>query len=443
MLSLTPKIVPRYVKRTLILTFLVLSFFSYCQNRSFGTLPLIKTDSIIQSSEENLNHTDDYKHILNIYEKLVNARGDYRYIVPKLFLKDEVANVAYIDYNANEITFELTAYNVAKKHGDKAIAFLLGHELSHYYEKHAWKNAFAKSNADLKLGRDLSELQDKVAYETEADYLGGFLAYTAGFGFYQDIGKIIEDLYKAYNFDPELNGYPSLSDRKELSNRSAKKIESLIDVFDAANLLMAIGKDDAAYKYYEYILKEFQSRELYNNIGVLATRNAMALMDKDSLKFIYVSALDINFQGSKDVSIPVNEQIEEGLNQAILHFNAAINLDVNYAPAYLNKANVYALKKEYSKALFYLNEEAIPCAKKDAVKYAKTLTDAMVLQGIIAAKTGKVELAAEKFSEAKSLGNKLGDTNLDILRNEAKILQTRFEQQDFFTEKIGAHSLQV
>lgn len=443
MLNLSPSIITNSVKISLVFIFQLLCLFSFSQNRSFGTLPLVKSGTFDAGSGGNLNHTDDYKQILSVYEKLVNARGDFRYPVPKLFLKDEVANVAYIDYDVNEITFELKAYNVAKKHGDKAVAFLLGHELTHYYEKHSWKSAFAKSNSDLKLGKDLSELQDKVAYETEADYLGGFLAYTAGFGFYKDIGKIIGDLYKEYDFDPELNDYPSLNDRIELSNRSVKKIESLVDVFDAANLLMAIGKDEAAYKYYEYILRDFQSRELYNNIGVLATRNTMSLMDKDSLKFKYVSALDIDFQGSKDVSRPVNEQIEEGLNQAILHFNAAINLDPNYAPAFLNKANAYALKKDYTKALFYINEEAIPCAKKDSVKYAKTLTDALVLQGIIAAKMGDENLAADKFAEAKNKGNNLGEANLAILSNTVKTLLTGDNQQDFFAEKIGVHSLQL
>lgn len=442
MLDLSPSIIYS-IRSSLVIAFQFLYIFCFCQNRSFGTLPLIKSDTFIQGSVENLNHTEDYKQILNVYEKLVNARGDFRYVVPKLFLKDEVANVAYIDYDANEITFELKAYNVAKKYGDKAIAFLLGHELTHYYEKHAWKSAFAKSNTDLKIGKDLNEIQDKVAYETEADYLGGFLAYTAGFGFYKDIGNIIGELYKAYDFDPELNDYPALNDRIELSKRSVKKIESLVDVFDAANLLMAIGKDEAAYKYYEYILRDFQSRELYNNIGVLATRNAMALMDKDSLKFKFVSALDINFQGSKDVSKPVNEQIEEGLNQAILHFNAAINLDPNYAPAYLNKANAYALKKDYTKALFYLNEEAVPIAKKDTIKYAKTLTDALVLKGIIAAKTGNEDLATDKFTEAKNKGNNLGDVNLAILRKVGRSVQPVVSQQDFFTENIGVHSLQL
>lgn len=410
------------------------------QDRSFGTLPMLNTDTLIVRSPGDLNNTAEYDTILKIYNKLVNARGDFRYPVPNLFLKDVEGRVASIDYNTNEITLEKKAYDVCKKYGEPAIAFLLGHELTHYYEKHAWRGGFARDNADLKLGKDLKTLMDQVANETEADYLGGFLAYTAGFGMFDKGDEIISDLYDAYNMGELVNGYPSKSDRIELGKRSAKKLESLVDAFDMANLLAATGKDKEAYGYYQYILNYFQSRELYNNLGTIAVKNAMTLFDKDSLRFRYVSELDVKFEGSKEVLVSVSKAINQALDQAILHFNSAISLDPNYAPAYLNKANAYALKKDFTKANYYLNEEALPIAKKDSVKNAKTLLDITVLQGIILALNGDEKKAKKKFTEAKSKGSKLAAINLSILNMEKTKVAT-IATGDVFADTIGSTSL--
>lgn len=394
------------------------------QNRSFLTLPLAKSDTLIKNSEGDLNHTKEYQRVLTIYNKLVNARGDFRVPVPSLFLKDEEGYVAYIDYNTTHITLEKKAFDVVSKHGDNAIAFLLAHELAHYYEKHAWRRTFVNDNNDLKIGQNLNSIQDGILLETEADYIGGFLAYTAGYGLFDDAGIIIKELYEAYGLQDNLPGYPSKNDRIELCNRSADKLSLLIDAFEFANMLFAAGKNREAYDYYKFILKHYQSRELYNNLGTIAVINAMELMDKKELKYKYVTELDLDFEGSKDVTIPVKKQIQINLNQAIAHFNSAINLDPNYAPAYLNKANAYALKKEYLKAEFYLNQEALPIAKKNSIKNEKTLIDIGILNGILLAIAGKKSEAEAKFMEGVNKNSKTARLNLSILKNEA-LLQNK------------------
>lgn len=390
---------------------------THCQDRAIGTLPLVNNGTVVDEPANNLNDTEDYERVKKIYNDLVNARGDFRYPVPRLFLSDREQYGASIDYNTNEITLEKKALDVCIKHGDEAIAFLLGHELTHYYEKHAWKGSFAKENADLTIGSTLRGIDTKVIQETEADYLGGFLAYTAGYGMFEKSDEIIKDLYQSYNLKENMAGYPMLTDRVKLSARTTKKLESLIDVFEMANYLLAADRTEETYALYDYILKFYQSNKLYNNLGTIAVNDAVKLFKPHELRFKYVSELDINFKSSRNTDIPFQEQINAFLDKAIHQFNAAINLDPTYAPAYLNKANAYALKREWTKAKFYLEEEALPVAQKNATKYKKTLEDITILQGIIAAETGNDDIAKNKFSQLAE-SNRVAAFNLKVLNGE-------------------------
>jgi tetratricopeptide (TPR) repeat protein len=451
-----------YIYSIVIVFFIAVSFnTTHAQDRTIGTLPIINNGEIIGDTEVNLNHTDDYKHILKIYNKLVAARGDFRYKVPELYLKDVKGRVASIDYLTNQITIEKHAYDVCKKHGDAAVAFLIGHELTHYYEKHAWQNGFVSDKSEESVYKELKKYQD-VAHETEADYLGGFLAYTAGYGMYDKGGEIIGDLYTAYGLGETMKGYPTKTERIKLGNKSAQKLELLVDAFDMANLLFSINMTEEAYAYYEYILKDYQSRELYNNLGTVAVLNVMKLFKVTDLKYRYVSELDVDFQSSKDVSVPIEEQKTMWLDKAIAHFNSAISLDPNYTPAYLNRANAYALKREWKKAKFYLNEEALPVSIKDSIRWEeklksddpqeieeanhakarwkKTRQDITILQGIIDANTGDEIAAKSKFTSVAEDGNALAAINLKICNGEPLPLPN-FNKKDYTKDMIGDTSV--
>jgi tetratricopeptide (TPR) repeat protein len=398
--------------------------FAFAQTSSLTTLPLVQTSDTTHTSAENNIFNTDLDKIKTIYQKLVNARGDFRYPVPSVFLRNEVSRVASIDYSTLEIVLEEKAYMTCQKFGDPAIAFLLGHELTHYYEKHAWRNGFAADYADLKVGKNLKSLQDQVANETQADYLGGFLAYSAGYGMFDKSGEIIRSLYKDYNLGELIPGYPSLNDRVELAKRTTKKLEALIDVYEMGNLLAAVGKYFEAYQYFNYILMQYQSREIYNNLGVTSVLEALQYFDKEKeLIYKYPLELDLIMTGSRG-----NETIETRnnlLQTAIRHFDSSINLDPEYAPAYLNKATALALLGDTIRAKFYSEQEAQPIALRN--KDFKTATDAMVLLGILKAKSGDKESAKKIFQNAMDQKNELARTNLMILSsgNQQKPLVKR------------------
>ncbi len=399
------------LKNKAIIIILLISVKTFAQNPALSTLPLIQTKDSSTSSAENNVINSDYEKLNSIFNKLVNARGDFRSPVPIIFLRKEEARVASIDYEKLQIIIEEKAFKICQPFGDGAVAFLLAHELTHYYEKHAWRTVFAADYADLKVGQNLKNIQDQLSNETQADYLGGFLAYSAGFNVFFNSEDILRQLYKQYNIEDLIPGYPSLNDRIELAKRSTKKLRSLIEIFEMANLLTATGKQKEAYAYYNYIIQQYQSREIYNNLGVTSLMNALQYFKEKELKYSYPIELDLETQGSRDAStIKLRDSL---LRQSIKHFDASIGLDPNYAPAYLNKATALAILGDTLRAQFYAEQEAYRIAKKN--NFPKTITDAKILLGILHARAGKNKEAKKLFNEAATTGSQLAKNNLNLL----------------------------
>lgn len=389
------------------------------QSRNIGTQPLGGNPAMLKTPAEQLADTARYNRAVRIFDKLVEARGDFRLPVPKLVMlrgkKD--GNAAFMNYQKHEVQLEEIAYNTAVEYGDAGLAFLLAHELTHYYEKHGWRKGFAQEYGDLKIGMKLQKLTDKVVNETEADYLGGFLTYSAGYGLFEEGPEMIRNIYKAYNWgDGESENYPSMTDRQALLQRTKEKLESLIDIFEMANLLTAIGRYDEAYQYYQYVALRYQSREIYNNLGVTKLLEAMEEFEEKELVFRFPVQLDLDFSGSKGAG--AGSSREAKIRQALLQFDAAISLDPDYAPAYLNKACAYALLGDFTRARFFAAEEARAAALRNK-QYAKTAIDAEVLLGIIEAKNGKTAEARKIFEAAVTTHNSaLAAINLKILNEE-------------------------
>lgn len=380
------------------------------------TFPLITKDGGASSKTSLSLRESKLKKSREIYDRLVSARGDARYPVPILTLGTSEQNGAIMYYSVPEIMLEEKAYDVCASFGpdmDAALATVLGHELTHYYEKHGWRRGFVADYRDLQIKMKLDSLQEKVGYETQADYIGGFLAYTAGYGSFDKGPLLIQAIYDAYGLkDSLMHGYPAREDRKELSRRTAQKIKDLIEVFDMANLLTVVDLYAEARQYYNYVLKEYQSREIYNNLGVLGVLEARGKFKENEFKYHLPIELDLESSSAKGEPEEKADR-EKLLAEALRNFNSAISLDPNYALAYLNKACAYALLGDYARAQFYAEVEAIQCAAKHGP--SETASDAKVLLGILAA-VQRDTLNAQKIFEAEKFNkNALAETNLKIL----------------------------
>jgi tetratricopeptide (TPR) repeat protein len=372
-----------------------------------------------------------YEHAKRIFDRLVEARGDRSLKTPELVWTVEASNGAFYQPGTNQITFEEKAYNVCAGFGantDNALAYILAHELVHYYKQHGWEAAFAKKFRDEEMTDAVKEqLRDMKRQETESDLLGGFLAYTAGYNTVGIAPEFLPALYKEYGWPLANPKYPTLEERILLAKTTEKELTNLIRMFETANMLVAIERYEDASQYYDYILSFYKSRELVNNVGVVNCMAALKLFDKDAVKYLYPLELDAESRvrlGSKGVDTPEGrKQLRDSLlNAAIGHFQESMSLDRDYHTARLNLASAHALlalsnagmgeEEEFNYDFAFIYAKQV-VRRAEKAEEAKLKADAVNLLGIIAARTGEGDAKA-LFESARAL-SPLAAYNLNIL----------------------------
>ena len=385
-------------------TFLLVTTTSFNSDRQ--QYNLLATDNLVKLTndiwvETPLEKSYKTKNIKKVFAQLKKAKGDFRYAQPQLRFVKKIPNngkIAVAYPSAGVIFFEEKMYDVCMSVGKdslSALAAVLSHELTHCYEKHTWEDHFKK---DFQATQMDSLLHDNYLNdEIQADYLGGFLAYAAG---YQPFG-IMETLYKkeyaAFGLtDMALAGnYPPMKERIEIAEQSEKKLKLLIDYFEMGNWLIATQNYEEALLYFNAVEREFQSREIYNNLGVLSFLSAMDKFDETTMPYAFPIELDVQSRlgvGKKATSDKAT-QIEQ-LQRAIEYFEKARKMDSFYPIAYLNLGCAQALLgflgEDYADLDFDEAEisarRALRLAKgDDEKKWQKTIADAHILLGLIEA----------------------------------------------------------
>ena len=397
---------------------------SFSQEKNTTPFSFISNSTTRGSIETDTIKGPKYEKAKAIYNKLAEARGDKRFQLPSFRLASGKKYMAFLEGDGLSIGLEETAYDICEKHGENAIAALIGHELTHFYEKHQWSRGFVQDFDDLEIGQKLKAINgyQKVNNETQADYLGGFLAYSAGYNVFQGMPQLYKELYNAYNLEDEMPGYPNLKDRIELAKRSVKKVNSLVEVFEIANLLTAMDRFSAARSLYKYILQEYQGREIYNNLGVLTVFEAMEYMSEEERKYRLPIELDLTLGAGTRSGFGQNEKDSIRvalLQEALGYFKNAISLDSDYAPGYLNMGCAYYLLGDSTRATFYAKTEALEKAEKNPNKYSETVKDVYTLLALLEIKAGRKEAAITMLKEVViKAGTEIAKYNLRELKGE-------------------------
>jgi hypothetical protein len=151
-----------------------------------------------------------------------------------------VARLAWFSPQQHRLTLEERAYDLCVEQGADsldALAFVLGHELAHFYENHGWVGDFGNGFADLQVGQAMQvverSLEQMIEVEAQADYVSGFYGYMAGYNTLDVAPELLQRIYQAYDLGDHILGYPTLSERQDIARRAALELHSKIPIFDA------------------------------------------------------------------------------------------------------------------------------------------------------------------------------------------------------------------
>ena len=348
-------------------------------------LYLVFTHTLIARTENN-------QHVYQVYERLKAAIGDKSKQWPTLKIQANRGQVLAYYRSKNLIVIDQKTIDICHTMGARetdALAFLLGHELTHFYQHLHWQKAgFAGGFL-----ADRHAFEEHKGEEKEADLYGAFIAYLANYQPTEVVPDLIEAIYKDYNLKAQIKNYPSLSERKMIAKDVCQKVEELIQIFESANYFMAIGEYANAASSYAHILQFVKYRELYNNLGTALIATGIQIPAGKEIVFQY--PLEI------DQEIPLRDVVdlsrETVLAQAILHLQTALQMDEKAYNTQLNLASAYLLAKDYSKAneLIKQLEMLAPGAKEKA--------NIHLLKGIALAQQGDKKEGRLHFKQAFQL----------------------------------------
>lgn len=349
-----------------------------------------------------------------IYENLQTAIGDQSRQFPTLEIRPGANSVLAYNQRKNVIFVDekvIQICNEFEENAPDAIAFLLAHEMTHFYQKHKWEEAgFASEFLTKK-----STFNEHVEDERAADLYGAYVTHLAGYQSIKLISDLFEKVYQTYGLDENLLDYPSLQERQKIAQEVCKKAKELIILFDTANYLNAIGEHLAAATAYEHLLQLVQYKELYNNLGASLVAEAARTMPFGETKFRYPLALDWDIALRNGVG-----DRKEILAKAIQYLAKATQMDATHYNSFINLACAYVLDNQLDAANDLLKK------MQNVPQDAEQLAEVNILLAILRSKEGKSSEAEAilkaMITTTSSAGlQDLAKQNLQLLKGEIPI----------------------
>lgn len=364
-----------------------------------------------------------YEVAKTVYDQLIQTQANLSQQAPDFIMNDGTGLIAWMDPYKLEIGIEEKAYDVCASFGPdslNALATLLAHEIIHHYEKHDWVRQFAQQNDTLQTSDSLRLGTDQLAQETQADHLGGLLAFTAGYDTGEMSALFLQRAYEAYGYNEKLAGYPPLSERIAMAQNTNEQLRRLQGVWQTANLLSVIEEYELAKTFYQFILRDYKSYEVFNNAGVNAAHAAMQLFEPGEWPYAMPFEMDGKSRLDKlKIRLPEEKSRKRKrlLAEAARYFQSASQISKGYVPALINQACILTLQADWEEA----EDLAMKAQRKSKQqKNAKMQADAQITLGVIAAMQERKEEAADWFAAAAAGNPTLAEINLTAVKAIAK-----------------------
>jgi len=329
-----------------------------------------------------------FQWVHDVFYEIVNAIGNNSIESPYLEIKIDGNSLAYYSPKNVTVYIDEKAIEICKEFkNDSAncLAFILGHELIHHYMQHGWINRdLRKDFKEFSFMENLKTLSrdslKRLEMESQADLKGGFYTFLAGYNSLDIAPQLLDSLYKRYDLPKQSKNYPSLNERKQIVFKQKEKLERLKDIFDASTYSLMAGYYTCAQDGFSKILSEgFNSKEIYNNLGISFLLDAVKRMDNDSIlgyPFEFDAESRLNNVKTRAISnYKDSENIKKIILKGIRKFDQAINLDNKYQTAHLNVCCAYSLMAE-----LYIEDEKerqknIKLAKKALNEFIEILVE--------------------------------------------------------------------
>ncbi len=333
-----------------------------------------------------------------VYADLITAIGDGSKIAPPIELSRSESRVAYYSPSKQTIFVEerfLKICTTFGKDSTNALAFILGHELAHFYRNHGWVRANGIGYVDTELRKNWKEMSKEVDNhakdEAEADIFSGFYSLVAGYDALPMAASTLKTIYKSYGINDTVPGYPTLQQRVEISQRAMGKATHLYTLFKIGLYCLATQKYDVAGRVYTHIYnQDYAGAEILNNLAIAEVLHGYEMYGEEQ-KFYY--PIFISTETKLDPASRGGEG-EEHIQKGIGYLKTASEKDPDNASYLINLASAYAMINDFVDAEYYL-------AKAEQLN-TDVSESAQNLRGIIAMKKGNSKLAKKTWKGLKT-----------------------------------------
>lgn len=240
--------------------------------------------------------TSEQRDRLTLILKRVASAAGSNHVRPTLHI-EESPGIAHFDMEDRSITVDprlIKLADASSTHGDKLLAYIIGHEYAHYVRGHEFNrkfhHTFGAMLADAGERPGLSEmLSASRKDEFEADYYGLYYCYIAGYRYSaNEIRKFMDAIKDEFQTGDISYTHPAWSQRKLVVDTVLVEFERLALTFHTGNVLMLSGLYQQATDLYDWIsstvpLPDVQWNEVVSRILYLQEAANKRVVNADVL----------------------------------------------------------------------------------------------------------------------------------------------------------------
>ena len=316
------------------------------------------------------------KQVRLVFNQLISVYGSAKSEPQLELIKKGKTPIPPAQYTTNPqptIKVDVELYKICQTFGKDsldALAIVLSHELTHYYNDHTFCSDYAfanlKTNINIKNKIREASKSARIEKETEADIKGFFYAAAAGYKPFGLQKNLIEKIYKTYQLPDYQNGYPSKQERIDIALNAEKKANELYQYFNEGLVALSNMQYDEAITLFTKANNQIPFRENLNNIGIAKTRKALRLkvVSKEENdypeRFLYPLEVENKSRLQNERTRTLDDTTEEYVTlllEAQKEFEKALLLDPTFYKSQINLACVFDLLGKHTSAIAEITEK--------------------------------------------------------------------------------------